>query len=122
VHPRRGRGRRGRGDGERENHDQRDHGYRASSAQPATCSGVDAKTSNGSIRLGEVAHGSIVLGTPAGDLEIGIAEGSAARLAVSTGHGHVRNLPESATGREEADEIVEVHARTSYGDITIHRF
>jgi hypothetical protein len=31
-----------------------------------------------------VAHGSIVLGTPAGDLEIGIAEGSAARLAVST--------------------------------------
>lgn len=83
--------------------------------------GVDAKTSNGSIRLGEVARGSVVLGTPAGDLEIGIAEGTAARLAVSTGHGHVRNLLESATGPEEADETVEVRGRTSYGDITIHR-
>ena len=45
--------------------------------------GVDAKTSNGSIRIGEVARGSIVVGTPAGDLEIGIVEGTAARLAVT---------------------------------------
>src|ERR1035438_2078255 len=50
---------------------------------------VDAKTSNGSIRIGEVARSSVVLGTPAGGLEIGIAEGTAARLEVNTGHGHV---------------------------------
>jgi DUF4097 and DUF4098 domain-containing protein YvlB len=83
--------------------------------------GVDAKTSNGAIRLGEVARGSVALGTAAGDLEIGIAEGTAAWMDVNTGHGHVRNLLENATRPEEADETVEVRGRTSYGDITIHR-
>jgi putative adhesin len=83
--------------------------------------GVDAKTSNGGIRLGEVARGSIVLGTPAGDLEIGVAEGTAAWLEMSTGHGDVYNLLENVTGPQEADNTVEVHARTSYGDITIRR-
>jgi DUF4097 and DUF4098 domain-containing protein YvlB len=82
---------------------------------------VEAKTSNGSIRLGEVARGSVVLGTPAGNLEIGIAAGSAAWLQVNTGFGHVHNLLENATRPEETDETVEVRARTSYGDITIHR-
>jgi DUF4097 and DUF4098 domain-containing protein YvlB len=83
--------------------------------------GVDAKTSNGSIRLGEVVRGSVVLGTAAGNLDIGIAEGTAAWLAVNTGFGHVRNLLENATRPEEADETVEVRGRTSYGDITIRR-
>jgi DUF4097 and DUF4098 domain-containing protein YvlB len=83
--------------------------------------GVDAKTSSGSIRLGTVARGSIVLETPAGDLEIGIAEGTAARLEASTGHGHVHNLLENATRPEEARETVEVRGHTSCGDITIHR-
>jgi DUF4097 and DUF4098 domain-containing protein YvlB len=83
--------------------------------------GVDAKTSNGSIRLGEVARGSVVLETAMGDLEIGIAEGTAARLAVNTGFGHMHNLLENATRPEETDETVEVRGRTSYGDITIHR-
>jgi DUF4097 and DUF4098 domain-containing protein YvlB len=83
--------------------------------------GVDAKTSNGAIRLGEVARGSVVLGTAAGDLDIGIAEGTAAWLDVNTGHGRVRNLLDNATRPEETDETVEVRGRTSYGDITIHR-
>ena len=83
--------------------------------------GVDAKTSNGTIRIGEVVRGSVALITPAGDLDIGIAEGTAAWLEVKTGFGHVRNLLENAAGPEEAAETVEVHARTSYGDITIHR-
>jgi len=83
--------------------------------------GVDAKTSNGSIRLGEVARGSVVLGTAMGDLEIGVAEGTAAWLEVNTGFGQVRNLLESAARPDDTDETVEVRGRTSYGDITIHR-
>lgn len=83
--------------------------------------GVDAKTSNGGIRLGQVVRGSVVLGTAAGDLDIGIAEGTAAWLEVNTGFGHVRNLMENASRPGESDETVEVRARTSYGDITIHR-
>lgn len=83
--------------------------------------GVDVKTSNGDIRLGEVVRGSVVLGTAMGELEVGIAEGTAAWLEVNTGFGHVRNLLDNATRPEEADETVEVRGRTSFGDITIHR-
>lgn len=68
-----------------------------------------------------MARGSVVFGTACGDLEVGIAEGIAALLAVNTGFGHVRNLLENATRPEEADETVEVRGRTSCGDITIHR-
>ncbi|EHR61401.1 DUF4097 family beta strand repeat-containing protein [Saccharomonospora cyanea] len=82
---------------------------------------VDAKTSNGSIRLGEVARGSVTLGTAMGDLEIGIAEGTAAWLEVNTDCGRVHNLLQNAVRPEEADETVEVRGRTSYGDITIRR-
>ncbi|GIE99872.1 hypothetical protein Ari01nite_73370 [Paractinoplanes rishiriensis] len=83
--------------------------------------GVDAKSSNGSIRLGEVVRGQVALGTSMGDLEIGIAEGTAAWLEVNTSFGHVRNLMENATRPGDADQTVEVRGTTSYGDITIHR-
>ena len=83
--------------------------------------GVEAKTANGSIRLGQVVHGSVVLETAMGDLEVGIAEGTAAWLEVNTGFGQVRNLLDEAARPAESDETVEVRARTSYGDITIRR-
>ncbi|WP_326614340.1 hypothetical protein OIE62_00970 [Streptomyces scopuliridis] len=54
-------------------------------------------------------------------MEIGIAEGTAARPAVPTGFGHMRNLLENATRLEEADETVELRAPTGYGDILIRR-
>ena len=82
--------------------------------------GVDAKTSNGSIRLGQVVHGSVQLGTAAGNLDIGIADGTAAWLEVKTGFGHVRNLLENTTRPDQTDETVEIRGHTSYGDITIH--
>ncbi|MFI5611841.1 DUF4097 family beta strand repeat-containing protein [Amycolatopsis sp. NPDC051903] len=82
---------------------------------------VDAKTSNGSIRLAEVTRGSVVLATAMGDLEVGIAEGTAAWLEVTTGFGHVRNLLENTTRPDAADETVEVRGRTSYGDVVIRR-
>lgn len=83
--------------------------------------GVDAKTANGSIRLGEVVRGSVTVETAAGELEIGIADGTAAWLDAQTGFGQVRNLLDSVTRPEESDETVEVCARTSYGHITIRR-
>jgi DUF4097 and DUF4098 domain-containing protein YvlB len=83
--------------------------------------GVDAKTSNGSVRLGEVVRGSVTLGTAMGDLEVGIAEGTAAWLDVHTSFGRVRNRMESTLHPEETDRTVEVRGRTSYGDITVHR-
>lgn len=83
--------------------------------------GVDAKTSNGGIRIAEVVRGSVVLGTAMGDLEIGVAPGTAAWLEVNTGFGQVRNLLESTARPGGAEQTVEVRGRTAYGDITVRR-
>lgn len=83
--------------------------------------GVDAKTSMGRIRLGEIARGSVVLASSMGELEIGVAAGTAAWLDLNTGFGHVRNLLDTADRPDETDETVEVRGRTTYGDITIQR-
>ena len=45
---------------------------------------VGAKSANGDVRLGEVVRGSVVLETKLGDLEVGIREGTAALLDVSS--------------------------------------
>jgi hypothetical protein len=68
-----------------------------------------------------VARGSVVVETGMGGLDIGIAEGTAAWLEAKTGFGHVRNLMDNAAGPDDAAETVQVHARTSFGDITVHR-
>jgi DUF4097 and DUF4098 domain-containing protein YvlB len=83
--------------------------------------GVDAKTANGSIRIAEVVRGTVVLATATGDLEIGVAEGTAAWLEVSTGYGRVRNQLAETSGPETSEETVKVRAHTSYGDVTVVR-
>jgi DUF4097 and DUF4098 domain-containing protein YvlB len=80
---------------------------------------TDAETANGSIRIGEVTRGSVVLKTASGDLEVGIGEGRPAKLDLATGFGRVRNTLDVVD--ESAEESVAVQARTAYGDITIHR-
>jgi DUF4097 and DUF4098 domain-containing protein YvlB len=83
--------------------------------------GVDAKTANGAIHIGEVVRGSVTLGTAMGDLDVGIAEGTAAWLELNTSFGHVRNQLDNTTKPEGPGDTVEIRGRTSYGDITIHR-
>ena len=82
---------------------------------------VSAKTANGSVRIGEVVRGAIVLETAYGELEVGVREGTAAWLDVSTRYGSVRSSLDPTDGPEPAEETVEVRARTSMGDIVIRR-
>lgn len=84
-------------------------------------SDVVARTSNGSVRLDEVVRGSVELATAMGDLEVGVAAGTAAWLDVSTGFGHVHRELDGATRPESSDETVEVRGRTRYGDIVVRR-
>lgn len=84
--------------------------------------GVDAKTSNGTIRIGEVARDSVTLHTSAGDLEVGVAAGTAARLDLKTGHGRVDNaLRDLAGAPDGSGATVDLRAHTGFGDISIHR-
>jgi DUF4097 and DUF4098 domain-containing protein YvlB len=82
---------------------------------------VGAKSANGDVRLGEVVRGSVGLETKIGDLEVGIREGTAAWLDVNSRFGHVHNSLDAADVPEPSAETVEVHARTSVGEIVIRR-
>ncbi|TVL89150.1 DUF4097 family beta strand repeat-containing protein [Streptomyces sp. SAJ15] len=84
-------------------------------------SGVDARSANGAIRVHEVASGRIALRTAVGDLEVGIPESTAAWLDAQTQFGQVRNSLGPAQGPGTSTRTVEVHARTSYGDVVIRR-
>lgn len=81
---------------------------------------VSAKTANGNIEIGQVTSGSVTLGTSSGAIAVGLAPGSAAWVDARTQYGRVHNDLESVD-RPEAGNEVEIRARTSFGDIHIHR-
>ena len=82
---------------------------------------VDARSANGDIRLDEVARGLVVARTAAGSVEIGVHDGVAAYLDLDTRYGSLRNDLDAAGPPEPDAQTVEVHVRTSFGDVVIHR-
>lgn len=82
---------------------------------------VVVKTANGDIQVGEVGGGPVFLETAAGGIDIGVRNGVAAWLDARTGFGRVLNLMGEVAGPDSAEGTVEIRARTSFGDISIHR-
>ena len=82
---------------------------------------VTAKSANGDVRLGEVARGAVVAETGFGKVEVGVRDGVAAWLDLTTRFGNVSNDLDAAERPAPGEDAVEVHARTSFGDVTIHR-
>ncbi|MCX4786252.1 MULTISPECIES: DUF4097 family beta strand repeat-containing protein [unclassified Streptomyces] len=82
---------------------------------------VVATTAHGTLRVAEVAGGTVQLETAYGAIEIGIREGIAAWLDVSSGHGQVRNTLAASETPEKTEGTVEVRARTRYGNIDVRR-
>ena len=83
--------------------------------------GVTARTANGDVRVAAVGQGEVMIETAAGELEVGIVPGVAAWFDVSTRFGSVRNSLDSADGPDQSEGTIKVQARSSYGDIVIHR-
>ena len=83
--------------------------------------GIGARSAHGDVRLGEVVRGSVVLETKVGDLEVGIREGTAAWLDISSRVGKLHNALDRADKPGSSAETVEVRARTSVGDIVVRR-
>ncbi|MBF6171932.1 hypothetical protein [Nocardia blacklockiae] len=80
---------------------------------------VTAKAAKGDIRIGEAARGVLRLETSMGELEVGIRPGSAARLEVDATHGTVRNLMAPAARPASDEDVVQVYARNSYGNVIV---
>ncbi|MCY0954617.1 DUF4097 family beta strand repeat-containing protein [Streptomyces sp. H27-S2] len=82
---------------------------------------VTATTAHGTLRVAEVARGTVQLETSYGAIEVGIREGTAAWLDVSSGQGQVRNTLTASDSPEKSEDTVEVRARTRYGNIDVRR-
>jgi hypothetical protein len=82
---------------------------------------VTVKTANGNIRLGQLTRGSVTVETASGGLEIGVRKGTAAWIDATTKFGRVHNNLTPADDPEPSAETVQVHARTSFGDVLITR-
>ena len=82
---------------------------------------MTAKTGAGAIRIGRLTRGQAELVNGSGNIEIGISEGSAARVDANSERGTVRNSVPEQDNPGAVENKVTVHARTRHGDITIHR-
>ncbi|HEU5471984.1 MAG TPA: DUF4097 family beta strand repeat-containing protein [Actinophytocola sp.] len=82
---------------------------------------VDVTTTTGDIRLAEVIRGTVVLSTSIGEIEVGVREGSAARLDVRTKLGRVRNTLNGVDNPADYADTILVRARTNLDDIVIRR-
>jgi DUF4097 and DUF4098 domain-containing protein YvlB len=82
---------------------------------------VTAKSSYGNLLVERIDGGRVQLEAGYGGVEVGIAEGTAAWLDVSSQHGAVRNLLQPSDAPGDDENTVELHARTSWGDILIRR-
>ncbi|MFE3491992.1 DUF4097 domain-containing protein [Streptomyces sp. NPDC059175] len=82
---------------------------------------VTATTAHGTVRVGEVSRGTVQLETSYGAIEVGVREGTAAWLDVSSGSGQVRNTLAPSETPEGEEETVKIRARTRHGNVDILR-
>jgi DUF4097 and DUF4098 domain-containing protein YvlB len=80
---------------------------------------VTVKTGDGAIRIGRLTHGQATLWNSSGNIEVGISEGTAARVDADSKRGSVCNSVPSPENLETFDNKVTVDARTRHGDIII---
>jgi hypothetical protein len=84
-------------------------------------SDVTSKTAAGDVRLGVLSHGAAEATTACGQIDIGVLDGVAAWLDLSTGFGRVNNELEDTDRPSAQQQTTEIKARTAAGDINIRR-
>ncbi|WP_093800251.1 DUF4097 family beta strand repeat-containing protein [Streptomyces sp. Wb2n-11] len=82
---------------------------------------VTGTSTHGHLRIAEVARGTVQLETSHGSIEVGVHEGTAAWLDVSSNRGQVRNALTASEAPEQAEGTVRVRARTNWGNIDVLR-
>jgi len=82
---------------------------------------VTVRSAHAGIRVERVESGSVSLTTAYGSIEVGVPEGTAAWLDVSSQHGNVRNHLNPTRGPVDDEATAEVRASTGYGDVVVRR-
>jgi hypothetical protein len=75
---------------------------------------ADISTQKGHIRINEAVYGTLTLRTEYGDISVDAAHDVSATLDAGTGHGRISNALKNNGGVA----ALNIHATTSYGDIT----
>ena len=78
-------------------------------------------TASGSSVVTRAVSGAFTAQTGSGEVEVGIPQGTAARLDVRSKSGVVTNALEEADGPAEGDETLVVQVHTQSGDIMVRR-
>ncbi|WP_314410808.1 DUF4097 family beta strand repeat-containing protein [Streptomyces kroppenstedtii] len=76
---------------------------------------AEISVQKGDIRVTEAVRGTVVLRTSAGEVSVGAARGVSASLDAGTSFGRINNALKNSDGDAAA---LNIHATTSYGDIT----
>ncbi|MUL80437.1 MULTISPECIES: DUF4097 family beta strand repeat-containing protein [unclassified Mycolicibacterium] len=79
------------------------------------------QAASGSVTVTVAVSGALSAQTGSGEVEVGIPEGTAARLELKTHSGAVDNGLQASDGPADGDETLVVRARTGSGDISIRR-
>ena len=82
---------------------------------------VKVATANGNLRVDSAERGSVDLRTALGRIEVGVPEGTAARLDLHTSYGSVVSELKATDQPRPDDAILTMSAHTSAGDILIRR-
>jgi Putative adhesin len=80
-----------------------------------------AQTASGSIVVTRAVNGAFTAQSGSGEVEVGIPQGTAARLDLKTRSGVVTNALDEADGPAEDDETLVVQVHTGSGDIMVRR-
>lgn len=76
---------------------------------------AEISTVKGDLRVAEAVRGTVTLRTESGEISVGAARGVSALLDAGTAYGRIHNTLKNADG---PDAALQIHATTSYGDIT----
>jgi hypothetical protein len=82
---------------------------------------VSTRTASGDVRVGSVRRGVVEIDSASGDIEVGIAAGTAAWLDAQTLSGSVSSSLDAADAPGDAADTVSVHAHSLSGDVHIRR-
>lgn len=82
---------------------------------------LTAKAAHSGIRVDDVSSGEVTVRTSYGSIDLGIPEGTAAFLDVTSEHGAVRNQLTPSAAPSPGETTATIHAATGYGDIIVRR-
>ena len=82
---------------------------------------LTVRSAYGPVRISELVRGVARIEASYGALSLGVRSGTPVWLDATSRHGVVRNGLTADAGPADGEASLELHARTGYGDITVHR-